>query len=162
MRQNLLTDAQLGNDSTVTLDVLSHQIVQHLAALTDHLQQATTGVVVLLVDLQVLGQLVDASGQNGDLNLGRTGVSGVSAVGSITAVFSSLRIMGISTFLIILPKELRNGRVKPCPLGQAVPRNEADGARDFTLGYYITFFPVCKEKSHLFLNFSALLNILYV
>ena len=38
-------------------------------------------MVVLLVDLQVLGQLVDASGQNGDLNLGRTGVSGVSAVG---------------------------------------------------------------------------------
>ena len=30
--------------------------------LTDHLQQATTGVVVLLVDLQVLGQLVDAGG----------------------------------------------------------------------------------------------------
>ena len=154
MRQNLLTDAQLGNDSTVTLDVLSHQIVQHLAALTDHLQQATTGVVVLLVDLQVLGQLVDASGQNGDLNLGRTGVSGVRASAlsrcglgarpgrfpcdsghkqpgfALLGLYPSLRSKLPCVPILrasVLPKELRNGRVKPCPLGQAVPRNEADG-----------------------------------
>ena len=69
----LLTDPQFSNDSTITLDVLLCQVVQHLAALTDHLQQATAAVVVVDVNLQVLGELLDAS---------------------MTAVFSSLRIMG--------------------------------------------------------------------
>ena len=50
---NLFADAQLGDQSTIALDVLGHQIIQQLAALTDHLVQTTAGVVVLLVDLQV-------------------------------------------------------------------------------------------------------------
>ena len=62
----LLTDTQLGDQSTVTVDVLLGQIVQHLAALTNHHQQATTGVVVVLVGTQVIGQLVDAGGQDSD------------------------------------------------------------------------------------------------
>ena len=71
----LLTDTQLGDQSTVTVDVLLRQIVQQVAALTYHHQQATTGVVVVLVDTQVLGQLVDAGGEDGNLNLGGAGVS---------------------------------------------------------------------------------------
>ena len=71
----LLTDTQLGDQSTVTVDVLLCQIVQHLAALTNHHQQATTGVVVVLVDTQVLGQLVDTGGEDGNLNLGGAGVA---------------------------------------------------------------------------------------
>ena len=70
----LLSDAQLGDDGAVTLDVLVHQVVEHLAALTDHLQQAPAAVVVVLVDLQVLGELLNPGGQNGDLNLGGAGV----------------------------------------------------------------------------------------
>ena len=66
----LLTDAQLGDDSTVTVDVLLSQIVQQAATLTNHHQQATTGVVVVLVHTQVIGQLVDASSQDSDLNFG--------------------------------------------------------------------------------------------
>ena len=93
--QNLLTDTQLGDDRTVPLDVLVHQIVQHLAALTDHLQQATTAVVVVLVNLQVLGELLDAGGQNGDLDLGGTGVRGVGAVASSSSSYSgSIRWLG--------------------------------------------------------------------
>ena len=76
----LLTDTQLGDQSTVTVDVLVCQIVQHLAALTDHHQQTTTGVVVVLVNTQMISQLVDASGQNGNLNLGGTGIALVSSV----------------------------------------------------------------------------------
>ncbi len=38
-------------------------------------EQATTGVEVLLVGLHVLGQLLDALGQDGDLNLGVTGIN---------------------------------------------------------------------------------------
>ena len=76
----LLTDTQLGDQSTVTVDVLVCQIVQHLAALTNHHQQTTTGVVVVLVYTQVNSQLVDASGQNSNLNLGGTGIAFVSSV----------------------------------------------------------------------------------
>ena len=76
----LLTDAQLGNDGTIPLDVLLGQIVQHLAALTDHLQQAAAAVVVVDVDLQVLGQLLDAGGEDGDLDLGGASIGSVGAV----------------------------------------------------------------------------------
>ena len=84
----LLSDAELGDNGAVALDVLGHQIVQHLAALTDHLEQAAAAVVVVDVHLQVLGQLLDAGGQNGE----PVSVAWV-RLASITAVFSSLRIM---------------------------------------------------------------------
>ena len=76
----LLTDTQLGDHSTVAVDVLLGQIVQQTAALTDHHQQTTAGVVVVLVDAQMLGQLVDTGSQDGDLNLGGTGVALVGRV----------------------------------------------------------------------------------
>src|SRR5919201_897412 len=41
----------------------------------DHLQQAAARVVVVLVDPQVLGELVDAGGEQGHLDLGRAGVA---------------------------------------------------------------------------------------
>ena len=56
----LFTDAQLGNNRTIALNVLLSQIVQHLAALTDHFQQAAAAVVVVDVDLQVLGELPES------------------------------------------------------------------------------------------------------
>ena len=56
----LLTDAQLGDDGTITVDVLTGQVVQQVAALTDHHQQTTAGVVVMLVHAQVISQFVDA------------------------------------------------------------------------------------------------------
>ena len=77
---NLLTDTQLGDQGTIALDVLLHEVVEQAAALTDHLVQAAAGVVVLRVLLEVLGELVDALGENGDLDLGRTGVAGMGCV----------------------------------------------------------------------------------
>ena len=68
-------DTELIDDSAVTLDVLGHQIVQHLAALTDHLQQAAAGVMILLVGTEVLGEVVDSLGENGDLNFRGTRVA---------------------------------------------------------------------------------------
>ncbi len=76
----LFTDAQLGNDRTIALNVLLGQIVQHLAALTDHFQQAAAAVVVVDVDLQVLGELLNPGGEDGDLNLRGAGVRGMGAV----------------------------------------------------------------------------------
>src|SRR5690606_41205795 len=51
------------------------QVVEQLAALADHLEQATTRVVVLAVLLEVAGKSVDASGEQRDLNFGGAGVA---------------------------------------------------------------------------------------
>ena len=99
----LLTDAQLSDQSTVTVDVLLCQVVQHGTALTNHHQQTTAGVVVVLVGTQVLGQLVDASGQDSDLDLGRTGVALVGSVSQDN--FSLLSLLNHCVFhlFIIFP-----------------------------------------------------------
>ena len=44
-------------------------------------EQPAAAVVVVGVDLQVLSELLDAGGENGDLHLGGAGVSGMGAVG---------------------------------------------------------------------------------
>lgn len=48
--------------------------------MADHLVKTAAAVVVLLVGLQMLGQAVDAVGQNGDLYLRGTGVTLVDGV----------------------------------------------------------------------------------
>ena len=77
----LLTNTQLGDEGTIALDVLLGQIVQEAAALTDHLIEAPAAVVVVDMDLQVLGELVDPLGEDSDLDLGGTGVALVGTVG---------------------------------------------------------------------------------
>jgi len=71
---NLPAQLELLGKLVVTIRVCIVEIIQETTALSDHLEQATTGAVILLVDLQVLGQLVDALGQERNLNVGRTGV----------------------------------------------------------------------------------------
>ena len=48
--------------------------------MANHLQQTATAVVILGMILQVIGQVVDAIGQNSNLNLGGTSIA---LVGSI-------------------------------------------------------------------------------
>ena len=43
--------------------------------MTNHLQKAATGMMILLVLLQMLGEINDASGQNCNLNLRGTSVT---------------------------------------------------------------------------------------
>ena len=71
---DLLTDAQLLDDGTVAVDFAVLQVVQHAATLTYQLQEAQARAVVLLVYLQVLGEVDDAVGEETDLGLGRTGI----------------------------------------------------------------------------------------
>ena len=61
--------------------------------MTDHLEQTTVGMEVLGVLLHVLGQAVDAVGENSDLNFGGTGVTPWVAYSVMILFFSSLRIM---------------------------------------------------------------------
>ena len=53
----LLTQTQLGDQGTITLDVLLGQIVQQTTALTDHHLHTTTAVEVMGMNLQMSGQL---------------------------------------------------------------------------------------------------------
>ena len=71
----LLTDTQLSDQGTVTVDVLLLQVGQQITTAADHLEQAAAAVVVMLVGLEVLGQVVDTSGQQSNLDLRRTGVT---------------------------------------------------------------------------------------
>lgn len=70
-----LPDAQLADQRTVPADVAGTQIVEQAAALANQHQQAAARVEVLRVDLEVLGQLLDALGEQCDLHFGRTGVA---------------------------------------------------------------------------------------
>ena len=42
--------------------------------MTDHFEQTAAGMMIFLMNLQMLGKLVDTGGQNCNLNLRRTGV----------------------------------------------------------------------------------------
>ena len=63
------------DDSPVALDVLTPEVLEQAAPAADHPQQPSPGVVVLRVGLEVLGELRDALGEHGDLNLGRARVA---------------------------------------------------------------------------------------
>ena len=76
----LFSQTELSNDCAVTLDIVVLQVVQKVSSVTDHLLQTAAAVEVLLVGLEVLGQVVDTAGEDCDLNLRRTGVSFVSGV----------------------------------------------------------------------------------
>lgn len=77
----LLTDAQFLDDSAVSSDVLFHQVIEQVPSASDHLQQATTGMMVVFMLLQMLCQIVDSSGEDGDLYLRRSGVFLMQSVG---------------------------------------------------------------------------------
>jgi hypothetical protein len=66
--QKLLAKAQSGYDLAVAFDVGLLQIVQQAATLPDELEEASPRVVVLLVDLEVFGQVANPVAQERDLH----------------------------------------------------------------------------------------------
>src|SRR5690606_18444542 len=72
--------AQSLDGGAVTLDVLVRQVLRQPLAAADEGHQAVAGVVIVLVLLQVLGDVGDALGQQRDLRLRGTGVLLVQAV----------------------------------------------------------------------------------
>ena len=79
---DVVADAQSLDELTVLDDVVLLNVGEKTTTTADEHEQATTGVEVLLVGLHVLGQLLDTLGQNGDLNLGVTGIDrGVTELG---------------------------------------------------------------------------------
>src|SRR5438270_741686 len=76
----LAAQAELADESVIPFDVSTLEVVEQAPALRDHLEQPPARVVVLLVSLEVLGQLVDALGEQSDLHLRRAGVAFVRPV----------------------------------------------------------------------------------
>jgi hypothetical protein len=76
----LLTDTQLSDQRTVTLKVLLLQVRKVTTTLAYQAQQCLTAAVVFAVTLEVVAQFLDTEREQGNLALGRTGVSGRATV----------------------------------------------------------------------------------
>src|SRR5690606_36142359 len=66
----LFPDTERLNQVSISLDIFTFQVVEHPSSLTDQLEQAASTVVILVVDLEMLGEVVDALGHQRDLDLG--------------------------------------------------------------------------------------------
>lgn len=74
-KSELSTQTKLLDQRTVTVDIGALEVIEQAAAGTDHHLHTTTGVVIMLVLLQVLGQIGDALGEQGNLDLRGTSVA---------------------------------------------------------------------------------------
>jgi hypothetical protein len=76
----LATDTEPLNDGAVAVDIRLDQVLQESTTLSDQDQQSATTVVVMLVGLQVSGEITDSTRQECDLHLWRAGISRAIAV----------------------------------------------------------------------------------
>lgn len=76
----LFTDTKSLDECTITLDVLSLQVVKHRTTLTYECGKCTSGTYVLVVLLHVLRKVLDTEGEECNLALCRAGVLGVFAI----------------------------------------------------------------------------------
>ena len=67
--EKLLTQTQLRNQRTITLDVNTLEVLKHIAALTDHQQQTAMGMVILRMGLEVVLEVLDARSPQRVLNV---------------------------------------------------------------------------------------------
>ena len=65
----LAPDPEPGDQRPVPLDVVVLHVVEQAAPATDELHQSPPGVVISPVDLEVLGEMIDASGEERYLHL---------------------------------------------------------------------------------------------
>lgn len=76
VQNGLFTNAELGDDGTVSFDIRIHQVVQQTTTLSNQFEQTATGGVVFRMCLQMLRQFVDTRGEDGNLHFCRTSVRG--------------------------------------------------------------------------------------
>lgn len=73
-------DPELLDQSAIAPHVVPAQVVEQPSPLPDQEEEATAGVMILLIHLEVLGELLDPLREDGDLDLRRTCVSLVELV----------------------------------------------------------------------------------
>jgi hypothetical protein len=71
----LAAKTELSDDLAISLDVSILEVIEEATTSTNHHQQTTTAMMVAFVKAKMLGQVVDAFGQQGNLYLGRPGVA---------------------------------------------------------------------------------------
>ena len=159
--QLLLSETKLLNDSSVSLDVYLLEVVEEVSSVTYHLEEAATAVVVLVVALEVLGEVRNSVSKNCDLNLGR---SGVTLVGSV--LFNNCLLFCCCHFRIHLskikyfckyePHRNREGEIHALGYlqrefyGRDVPKtidfgNPREAVPPLCRIHYITTKKICKE-----------------
>src|SRR6476659_5951981 len=69
-----LPEAELGDQAGIALRVLLAKVIEKRAALVDQHEKSAARVIVLRVRLEMLGQVLDAFGEDRDLHLGRAGI----------------------------------------------------------------------------------------
>src|SRR6202007_2831042 len=74
-RPLLFAKTQLRDEIRVALTILVTEIVEQRPTLVDHHQQPAARMIVLLVVLEMLGQVADALGEDRDLNFGGTRIA---------------------------------------------------------------------------------------
>ena len=70
MSSALLADPKAIDDTAVSLDLRRLQIVEQPAAPPDHFQEPASGMMVLRVGLEVLGEVRDPLAEKRDLDFG--------------------------------------------------------------------------------------------
>ena len=69
-----LSDSKPLDDAAIARDVLPLEVIEKATTKSNHLQQATSRMVVLRVRLEVLGQVTDSFAQDRYLNLWGSGI----------------------------------------------------------------------------------------
>src|ERR1700710_220231 len=108
--RKLAADAEAFDDRLVTGVVVLLDVVEELASLRNELQEATAGMVVLDVGLEVPGEIGDAFRKDRDLHFGGAGVAGFR------------RIFGDERLLALCSDRHRSSfRKRETPAGMAEP-----------------------------------------
>lgn len=68
----LFTQTEFFDDGTISFDILLCQIAKQILSVTNHFKQTALRMEILGIFLHVLGEHIDAVGENGNLHLGRT------------------------------------------------------------------------------------------
>jgi hypothetical protein len=76
----LATNTETTYQSAIALDISALHIIEQTATLTNELHESTTGVMITLVYLEVLGEMSNPVRQDCDLDFGRAGVCRVSLI----------------------------------------------------------------------------------
>src|ERR1035441_9411294 len=66
----LAAQSEVGDQLAVAIEVFLREVTQQPAPLADLHQQAAPAVMILFVDFEMLVELVDRRGENGDLHVG--------------------------------------------------------------------------------------------
>lgn len=118
-RPPLLAEAEAGDELPVTIHITVVEVAKLAPSLADKHQQAPPCVIVVLVRLEVRGEVLDPLCQHRDLDLRGTGITGVDSVLPDQFFFALFRQQPSSCSFLCLSCQQEN-------------RNTGSGERQFS------------------------------